>query len=227
LAEAIGVSTSALKEIVIAEEWPPLAVAELTARQARREALLGRPDVLAALAEYEASQAALQLEVARQYPDVHLGTGYQYDQGENKWSLGVSLELPVLNHNEGPLAEAQAKRSEAAAHFLNVQAKVMAEIDRAVTAYTNAQERLNSLSTLRSTQREHAGVMSAQVDAGAAEPLDLLALQAEQAATDLLELEARVQNIVAMGQLEEAIQRPLEVAVEQSPRASAGVKSSE
>jgi broad specificity phosphatase PhoE len=30
-------------------------------------------------------------EIAKQYPDIHLGPGYQYDQGVNKWTLGFSV----------------------------------------------------------------------------------------------------------------------------------------
>jgi outer membrane protein TolC len=35
--------------------------------------------VLAALADYAASEAALRLEIAKQYPDIHLNPGYQLD----------------------------------------------------------------------------------------------------------------------------------------------------
>lgn len=59
----------------------PPAVVELDPPALRRQALLGRPDVLAALAEYAASQSALQLEIARQYPDLRLGPGYEYRPG--------------------------------------------------------------------------------------------------------------------------------------------------
>ena len=38
-------------------------------------------------------EAALRLEIAKQYPDVHLNPGYQFDTGENKWALGVGLTL--------------------------------------------------------------------------------------------------------------------------------------
>ena len=62
-----------------------------------------------ALADYAASQSALQLEIAKQYPDLHLGPGYELDQTDNKWSLGISLDLPILNHNQGPVAEAHGE----------------------------------------------------------------------------------------------------------------------
>ena len=210
VAEAIGVAASALNGVVMVEDWKLPLVTELAGDDARREALRSRSDVLTALAEYDASQSALQLEIAKQYPDVHLGTGYQFDQGENKWALGVTVEIPVLNRNEGPIAEAQASRTEAAARFVSVQAKAIGEIDRALAAYRNAQERLGSLVTPRAAQQQQAAALAAQVQAGAAEPLDLLAVQVEQAVTELLEWDARVQTVRAFGQLEEAIQRPFE-----------------
>ena len=83
---------------------------DLTSAEAREQALLGRADILAALAEYAASQSALQLEMAKQYPDIHLNTGYEYDQGLQKWGLlGLGTELPLLNRNQGPIAEASAR----------------------------------------------------------------------------------------------------------------------
>jgi len=62
---------------------------------------LGRPDVLAALSEYAAPSPALQLEIARQYPGRASQPGLSVDQGDNKWSLGLSFDLPVLNQNQG------------------------------------------------------------------------------------------------------------------------------
>jgi outer membrane protein TolC len=97
--------------------------------------LQGRSDIQSALAEYAAAEADLQLQIAKQYPDVHLSPGYQYDQGDNKWSLGVTFELPLLNQNQGPIAEARARRLESAARFTELQAKVIGEIDRASAAY--------------------------------------------------------------------------------------------
>jgi len=119
--QAIGVPAAALSTVNISLEWVLPKETDLTSSQLRRQALCGRPDVLTLLAEYAASQSALQLEIARQYPDVHLGTGYQWDQEENKWSLGLTVELPLLNRNEGPIAEAKAARLQAAARLEALQ----------------------------------------------------------------------------------------------------------
>ena len=80
-------------------------------------------------------------EVAKQYPDVRLSPGYQYDQGDNEWSLGLSVDLPILNQNQGGIAEAEARRTEAAAKFNAIQAKVVAEIDRGTVVYKAALEK--------------------------------------------------------------------------------------
>src|SRR5437762_604507 len=131
LAAALGVGASALEDAGLSPDFADRSVAELTSAEARRVALQGRSDVLSALGDYAAAEAELQLQIAKQHPDVHLSPGYQYDQGDNKWTLGIVLELPVLHQNQGPIAEARARRDEAAARLTEVRAKVIGEIDRA------------------------------------------------------------------------------------------------
>src|SRR5262249_40677983 len=85
MAEAVGVLLRALNNVRLAARLPENVggMTELTTSEVRRAALQTRPDILAALAEYAASQSALQLEVAKQYPDVHLQPGYEFDQGDS------------------------------------------------------------------------------------------------------------------------------------------------
>jgi len=101
LAGAVGVSVHALDAARISlQVWTPLPP-HPNERTLRRAALLRRSDVLAALAEYAATEAALRLEIAKQYPDVHLGPGYSYDQGQDKWTIGFSATLPIFDQNRG------------------------------------------------------------------------------------------------------------------------------
>ena len=113
-------------------------------RTVRRQALLSRPDILAALASYEAAQSTLQLEIAKQYPDLHLEPGYHFDDAKDKWTFGLSLTLPVLNQNQGPIAEARARRQEAAARFTALQAGVIAELDRSLAGYLETLRKLKT-----------------------------------------------------------------------------------
>jgi outer membrane protein TolC len=213
LAAALGLPGTALANTAFQCELVGGATGEgLTTREARRLALLGRADILAALAEYAATQSALQLEVARQYPDVHLSPGYSWNggsAGEHDWQLGVNVELPVLNHNQGPIAEAKARREASAARFLALQAKVMADIDAAVASFRASRTNTVALSALAEAQTAQERSLRQQFAAGAADRLDLLAARLELNAAELVRFDAQVKLNEALGALEDAVQRPV------------------
>jgi outer membrane protein TolC len=186
----------------------------LTAPEIRRDAILNRADVRGALADYAASQSALQLEIAKQYPDLHLGPGYELDQTDNKWSLGVSLDLPVLNHNQGPVAEALANRAAAAAHFLTVQTTAITEIDSALAGYDAALKKSATVKSLLDDMRKQLDSVHAQAQAGAVEPLTLANAEVEYATGAQSRLDALIKAQAALGQLEDAVQSPLTLAPE-------------
>jgi outer membrane protein TolC len=214
LAEAIGISLHALDQAKLDFDLNrlPASAAQLTSAEIRRAALQNRADILGALEEYNASQSALQLEIAKQYPDIHLQPGYEYDQGANKWSvIGISLELPILNQNQGPIAEAEAHRQEAAAKFNALQAKVLAEIERSVQVYQSAETNLSTLQSLTEMQARRTESISAQVNAGATDQLELLNAEFESASTALLQLDGQIKLQQAFGALEDAVQRPFEL----------------
>lgn len=219
VAAAIGIPVEAIKNLKLvfdfnAAEFPS------TAPELRRAALQNRGDVLSLLSEYAASESALQLEIARQYPDVHLGTGYQFDQGENKWSLGLTAELPVLNRNQGGIADAKARRAETAARFLALQAKVIAEMDRASVNYSGAQAQLEVAESLTAAQEKQRSALESQVKAGEIARPELLNSDLERAAIELQKFDASLKIQQALGDLENALQRPLDgVEFSKNPRA--------
>jgi cobalt-zinc-cadmium efflux system outer membrane protein len=185
---------------------------QLTKPEVRQQALLNRADVRGALAEYAASQSALQLEIANQYPDLHLGPGYAWNAGsagDNEWDLGVSLTLPILNQNQGPIAEATAKRELAAAHFLTVQAQAVGEIDSALVAYQAALRQVATAEALHKNLRRQLNSVRAQVQAGEAEPLTVANAKVELITGAQHRLNALVQAQQALGQMEDAVQSPL------------------
>ena len=212
VAEAIGVSDKALDGLELAFDLSarPSAVSGLLSTNARSQALQNRADILGALAEYAASQSALQLEIAKQYPDIHLGPGYQYDQGDHKFSLALTAELPLLNQNQGPIAEAEARRAAAAARFNALQAKVLTEIDRAAAMYRVAEENLATLESLAVSQRKQSQAVEAQFKVGAADQLDVLNSEIELGAGELLQLNGRVKLHQSFAALEDAVQHPMD-----------------
>lgn len=199
--DAAGISFAAFDRVTPVAELPP---AEL-----QRQALLSRPDVLAALADYEASQSALQLEIAKQYPDFSLGPGYTWDQGQVKWSLGLSLVLPLLNRNQGPIAEAEARRKQAAAAFLLVQAKAIAEVDEAVAGYGHAVQMFKTAKALLQDQQKNERAVAAAFKAGEADRLGLLSAQYQTVAAERSRVDALSQAQQSLGRLEDALRRPI------------------
>jgi outer membrane protein TolC len=212
LADALGLPLRALDGVELSfsglDEFPR----ELTEPEVRRQALLNRADVRSALAHYAASQSALQLEIANQYPDIHLGPGYGWNTGnagDNEWTLGLGLTLPVFNQNQGPIAEAKANRSKAAAHFLTVQTTAIAEIDRALAGYEAALQKSATAKSLLENQRRQLDSVTAQSKAGEAEPLSLANAETEYATGAQAQLDALIKSQQALGDLEDAMQSPL------------------
>jgi outer membrane protein TolC len=215
LATAIGVPAAALDGVEFQFDLAlPRATEEMTSNELRRLALLGRADILGALADYAASQSSLQSEIAKQYPDIHVAPGYSWNAGsagEHDWQIGATVELPLLNQHKGAIVEAAARREASAARFRALQSKVIGEIDVAVAAYRATQTNAAVLEALRSAQATQLKSAEAQLQAGAVDRLGVLASQLELNTVELSQFEARVKVQQAVGGLEDAIQRPFEL----------------
>ena len=220
LAASMGVPVRALGEIELPTDISIEAGAlnDLTTAEARRMALTNRTDILEALADYAAVEFNLQEEIAKQYPDVHLNPGYQFDQGDNKWSVGITFDLPILDQNEGPIAEAEGRRREAAVKFNAVQTKVLADIETAVAVYRTSEKNTTMLASLAEAQAKQRDSAEAQFKAGVAERTDYLNAQFEFLNSQLSEVDSRAKLDQAAAALEDAIQRPLDarLAIEQA-----------
>ncbi len=211
LADALGLPPSALKGANVSfdlfSQLPPMAdwpVDKLT-----RTALSGRADILGMLAEYAAAESALQLEIARQYPDVTIGPAYTWDEGENKWFLGISLPLPILNRNKGPIAEAEARRKETAARFISLQARVIGEVERTLAGYDVALQKLKTAVALLENKQKALQSVQQMFQAGEVGRPDLLNARLEYSSAELARSQALVEVQRSLGLLEDAVQRPL------------------
>ncbi|MDA8161674.1 MAG: TolC family protein [Desulfobacteraceae bacterium] len=212
LASAIGVPATALDHIDISFDFmeQPPRVMDVSLKTIRRLALLNRADILGALLKYAASESALQLEIAKQYPDIYIGPGYSWDQGDNKWSLGFLVSLPVFNHNQGPVAEAEARRKEAGAKFTALQSRIIGEIDRAFAGYSSALKELDTACVLLAAQKKQFESALAMFNAGEIDTLSLVSAKAELYSAALLQRDALAGLQQYMGLLEDAMQRPLQ-----------------
>jgi len=211
LADALGVPVIALEGASISFNELGQMRSDLPSNEIRRRALVNRADILSALSEYEAVQSALRLEIAKQYPDLNLGPDYQLDQTDNKWTLGLSLILPLLSRNKGPIAEAEARRAESAAKFLALQAKVISEIETATAACRSAVEKAKAAADLLDNLHKQEATARARYEFGDVSKLELLGIQLEAATSALARLDALVKAQQAIGEMENAMQTPLDL----------------
>ena len=171
--------------------------------------MMGLPLSVISLAQYAASQSALQIEIAKQYPDIHLGPGYSWDQTEHKIGFGATVMLPIFNQNQGPIAEALAKRAQAAAEFNALQAQAISEIDRTLAGYRGALQKIEAADLLMTSQKQRQQALEATLKVGESTRLAVLSGQLEMSAISISRLEARVQAQQLLGQLEDALRRPV------------------
>lgn len=211
LASAIGIPLSGLngKTVTWAGADEPPVPDALPARSVRVAAVANRLDVQRALAEYEAAQARLQLEVARQYPDIDLGPGYAFEEGIHLISLQLGTVLPIRNHKEGPIAEAAAQRKAAGSQLLATQSTVIAQTDQVLAQYDAAYavltEAQNSLAQVQAQQR----TTEQWLKAGETDQLASASAEIQVAIAERARLDALRQTQIALGSLEDALQRPL------------------
>ncbi len=206
LAVALGVPAAALRATPL-DSSPVLTPPRSPDLDAAQQAgLLNRIDVRRGLAEYAVAEAALQLEIARQYPDIALTPGYGFDEGHHKFTIGPSLEIPVINRNRGPIAEAEARRAQAGVEFLALQARAISEIEQARGRYAAALVELEAADAQLRVFREGLEKLAARsLEAGESDRLFLVAAGARSAlaARDRLEVLRRV--VTARASLEEAL----------------------
>lgn len=212
LATAVGLTPAALEGVVL--DWPDFeklpGEQTLSGEAVQTAGLLNRLDVRRALTEYGAVEAALRLEVAKQYPDVHFSPGYSFDDGANKYKLGLTVTLPLLNQNQGPIAEAQARREKAAADFLALQAKVIGELHKARARFQSALAELKEVETSLTEIQDRAEKLTQRaVELGEADRLALASVRLQRLVVARARLDALRRAQTALGALEDAVQRPL------------------
>lgn len=225
LASAIGVTAVALDRVRLDEadlERLPTDAPDAT----HTAGFLDRFDVRRALLEYDAAEADVRLEVAKQMPDLSLAPGYVYDQGLRKLAFSFALPLPLFDRNQGPIAEAEARRSEAQAKFMALQATATGEIEGALARYKGAATELAEVRRLRERQRESSRAVERALEVGRADSSDVALAHAEVSALRRGEIAALRRAQAALGDLEDALQRPLAGAL-RVPESLLGERSGE
>jgi outer membrane protein TolC len=100
------------------------------------------PLMLVALAEHEARERELALEIRKQIPDLQLGPGYGQLDGADEFMLGIGLPIPILNANRLAIAQAKARRELA-------RAEAEIALERLMASAQAAQVRLEAAASVR------------------------------------------------------------------------------
>lgn len=211
LAKALGVSVQTARDIPLA---PMAAAPDVSDWAGRRvEAALGRRDVLRAIVDYDLAESALRLEVARQYPEIHIGPGYVWERGVSKLPFNLSLVLPPSDLNRAAIAQAEAKRAEAGRSVEAVQASVLADVDQSAVALAAARSAEDITLTRDLPVAQRLAVQAARsLKAGETDRVDDLAAQAVLLETELAALDARRASAGAVIDLEDALRAPFDPA---------------
>lgn len=212
LATALGVPAHALNKVRLsfsAFESPPRNGLSNVIADMRRDALLGRGDLQILLAEYAAAQSALQLELAKRFPNISLGPGYEFDQGNNRYWINLRAELPIFNRNEGQIAEAEGKRIEVAARFNALQAQIIGDIDLAAASYRASIKSMATGDALHAAQKVRRQKVESAFRQGEINRATFLSSEVEFAAIELARFDALIQLRQSIGLLEDAVRRPL------------------
>jgi cobalt-zinc-cadmium efflux system outer membrane protein len=209
LATAIGLPVSALRGITFDLDAFGTAPPVPPAAEVQREAIFHRADLLASLANYAAAESALQLEVARQYPDIKLGPGYTYDTGTNRIAFGLAgLTLPVFNQNRGGIRQAEARRTEAAARTAALQDSILGDLDHALAHCQSSVQALRISAAHLAAARKRLASDAAGFAAGDTDRLMYTQAKAGYASSQIAHLIATVAVQQAAGALEDAMQYP-------------------
>ncbi|MCL5280810.1 MAG: TolC family protein [Planctomycetes bacterium] len=209
LAAALALPEAALTRIDLSFTCLEKVPSSLLAAEVRKAALWSRPDVLSSLADYQAAQSDLQLEIARQYPDISLGPAYEFDQGQNEWGIGLAVTLPIFNQNQGPIAAAEAKRREAAERFYALQISVISQVEQAAVGYSKALDVLKVAESILAQRTDQEKIAQRQFEVGDISRLELLTVEQDRNAASLSRLQSFVGVQQALGALEDAVMRPL------------------
>ncbi len=211
LAAAIGIPVVGLEEAKFS--WPemdaPPSSESLSAADVQRDAVLNRLDIRRSLAQYAAAEANLRLEIAKQYPDFNIGPGYTFEERHSFFTVGFSTSIPIFNRNQGPIAEAEARRKEAAAAFLETQAQVIAKSERALTAYDAALKEVADAQSLYQLQDSQRRTIEQTIRSGADTRLSLDGVEIQVSILARARLDSLARAQTALSNLEDAVQRPL------------------
>lgn len=212
LAAAIGIAPAQLETVVI--DWPQVSTlphAEaLPSVGVQGLALRSRYDIRVALMDYAAQEAALRLQIEKQYPDITLSPGLVFDQSDNIWQLGAAWILPLFHNHEGEIAEAMARRHLKQMQFIDLQSTIMANVSQARSDYLGRLATYSEAELLQAEAQQYLQQVQRQLQAGYTDRLQYLRASQVVAEADQAVVDSRAATLRAYTRLEQVLQHRLD-----------------
>jgi outer membrane protein TolC len=131
----------------IGQPLPVTMYDDVTDAELDRRLLAGRFELRAKEAAYRQAEQELRIAVLQQFPSLGIGPSFERElEGDASLGVALSLELPLLNQNQGQIAEKRSAREQARAeyrellHHLRADAYAARAAVRVAKAEVDAQE---------------------------------------------------------------------------------------
>ena len=168
-----------------------------------------RYDMQQQLADYDAFEARLKLEIEKQYPDITLSPGYIYEQSNNLLTMGASWVLPLFHNNDGQIQEALALRKRKQLEIMALQTRLLNELARVKQNYLDKLAAYNDSLQLLDVLTARAADIETQYELGFSDRLSVLRskLEIESIRQAIFNIELNVMRAAA--RMEATTQAPI------------------
>lgn len=211
LAELLGVGLPALSKLT-SMELPPLPVLQET-DAALPELLQANNPALAQLkSRFQLEECQYRLELARQYPDLAIGSDFSQEPGQRTQKLGFTLgvELPIFNRNQQAIAEADKQRTVTQASYQTELMRSLTQAEQLAAAFRLGQRQVEALNQrLLPLADSNLQLAERAVQAGAMDLLRYLDLLRSKRELEMAAVARQVNTWQALLDLEQAVGRPL------------------
>ncbi|MFK8067093.1 MAG: TolC family protein [Gammaproteobacteria bacterium] len=163
----------------IYKQLPVIDIYDLNLEVLQARALIERPDILITLSNYVVAEADLHREIENQYSDITFTPGFRFDQNDNVWVLASSWMLPWNSINEGPIAEAEARRKVKEQQVLAHQGEILGQVHNARIRYETSLNTLKEADSIISELTDRGTKLQRQYDLGYSDRLSIIRNQLE------------------------------------------------
>jgi cobalt-zinc-cadmium efflux system outer membrane protein len=177
------------------------ALAELPLLTDTNSAGTLRPDVVAAQAALEKTEADLRLQKALRVPDPTVLAQYEHEPPDapNTLGVGVSFPLPIWNRNRGNIRAAEAAREQARLALEKAKAQAVADIATSLLAYEDAMKRWRAFrESIRPKSEAVRKTKAYAYQKGGASLLDMLVAERDDNDVRLAALQAASDTALAL-----------------------------